>query len=303
MNIKQLRAFLAVARDLSFAQASERLHLSQSALSLTIKALEEQLGGRLFIRTTRSVALTPEGEVLLPLARRLMADWSQTESALLDHFALKRGLVSLAAMPSFAANRLPPVVKRFRSEYPGIKVRVHDVINEDVVDRVRERRVEMGIAFRPPADPAIEFIPLYMDRFHAVLPADSPFTGSRELEWPTLLGMPFIALQEPSTVRLMMEERLASENLSLSVEIETHQLTTVGRMVACGLGVSAVPQLCVGQMHELGARCVPLSHPVLEQEVGLLVRPDAELSAAAAAFRDLLQASGAIDGLRDQART
>lgn len=302
MTLKQLRAFLAVARDLSFAQASEHLHLSQSALSLTIKTLEEQLGGRLFSRTTRSVALTPEGEVLLPLAHRLLADWRQAESALRDQFALNQGLVSLAAMPSFAANTLPPVVKRFRAEYPGIKVRVHDVINEEVVEMVRERRVEIGVAFRPPADAAVAFLPLYMDRFHAVLPNDSTFADVDELEWPTLMGLPFIALQAPSTVRSMMEERLAEEHLSLSVEIETHQLTTVGRMVACGLGVSAVPELCVGQMHELGARCVPLSHPVIEREVGLLVRPDVELSTAAAAFRDTLRASSAAAGASPQAR-
>lgn len=289
MTIKQLRAFLAVARDLSFAQAGERLHLSQSALSLTIKALEDQLGGRLFTRTTRSVALTPEGEALLPLARRLVADWQQTESALRDRFALKKGLVSLAAMPSFAANLLPPVVKQFRARHSGVKVRVHDVINEEVVEMVRERRVEIGVAFRPAEDEALDFLPLYMDRFHAVLPADSPFADADELEWPTLLGMPFIALQAPSAVRSMMEERLAAENLALSVEIETHQITTVGRMVACGLGVSAVPELCVGQMHELGARCVPLSHPVIEREVGMLVRPDSELSTAAAAFYDMLR--------------
>ena len=70
MTVKQIRAFLAVAQSLSFAVACERLHLSQSALSLTIKALEQGLGGRLFSRTTRNVALTPEGESLLPLARR-----------------------------------------------------------------------------------------------------------------------------------------------------------------------------------------------------------------------------------------
>ena len=73
MTIKQIRAFLAVAQSLSFAVACERLHLSQSALSLTIKALEESLGGRLFTRNTRNVALTAEGESLVPLARRLIA--------------------------------------------------------------------------------------------------------------------------------------------------------------------------------------------------------------------------------------
>ena len=77
MTVKQIRAFLAVAQSLSFAVACERLHLSQSALSLTIKALEEGLGGRLFTRNTRNVALTPEGESLVPLARRLIADWDR----------------------------------------------------------------------------------------------------------------------------------------------------------------------------------------------------------------------------------
>src|SRR5690625_6609937 len=73
MTVKQLRAFLAVAQTLSFTRACERLHLSQPALSLAIKGLEETLGGPLLIRSTRSVRLTPEGEALLPLAKRLQA--------------------------------------------------------------------------------------------------------------------------------------------------------------------------------------------------------------------------------------
>lgn len=111
MTVKQIRAFLAVAHSLSFALACERLHLSQSALSLTIKALEEGLGGRLFTRNTRNVALTPEGEALLPLARRLIADWDNAEDELRQRFTLQRGRVTVAAMPSFAGNLLPPILK------------------------------------------------------------------------------------------------------------------------------------------------------------------------------------------------
>lgn len=103
MTLKQIRAFLAVAQSLSFAVACERLHLSQSALSLTIKALEEGLGGRLFSRNTRNVALTPEGESLLPLARRLIADWDNAEDEMRQRFTLQRGRVTLAAMPSLPA--------------------------------------------------------------------------------------------------------------------------------------------------------------------------------------------------------
>uniref|UniRef100_UPI002284419A LysR family transcriptional regulator n=4 Tax=Enterobacterales TaxID=91347 RepID=UPI002284419A len=75
MSIKQLRAFLAVAHTLNFAQASERLNISQPALSLAIRGLEDALGGPLLLRTTRRVTLTPEGETFFPMARQLLADW------------------------------------------------------------------------------------------------------------------------------------------------------------------------------------------------------------------------------------
>lgn len=82
MSVKQLRAFLAVAHTLNFAHASERLNLSQPALSLTIKALEDALGGPLLQRSTRKVALTQEGETFLPMARQLLADWDNVEEAM-----------------------------------------------------------------------------------------------------------------------------------------------------------------------------------------------------------------------------
>lgn len=291
MTVKQLRAFLAVAQTLSFAQACERLHLSQSALSLTIKALEDGLGGRLFSRTTRAVALTPEGEALLPLARRLLADWDNAEDELRQRFTLRQGRVSLAAMPSFAGNLLPSVLKLFRQRYPSISVTVHDVINEQVLDMVRDRQVELGIAFEPEPGMPLSFTPLYLDRFVAVVPADSPLAALPRIGWPELLQQPFVALQRPSSVRVMLEEYLAQRGLKLPVAFESHQLATVGRMVGCGLGVSAVPALCQGQMHELGARCVALGDPVIERPVGLLTKPGHELSVAAQAVADVLLAA------------
>jgi LysR family carnitine catabolism transcriptional activator len=173
MNLKQLRAFLAVAQLSSFVQAGERLHVSQPALSLTIKALEEDLGGALLTRTTRSVSLTPEGEALLPLARRLLADWENTEEVLRQHFTLQLGKVSIAAMPSFAGDALPAALRIFRQRHPKVNVAVHDVINEQVLEMVRHRRVELGVGFEPHTATELEFTPLYSDRFVAVVAADS----------------------------------------------------------------------------------------------------------------------------------
>jgi LysR family carnitine catabolism transcriptional activator len=289
MTVKQIRAFLAVAQSLSFAVACERLHLSQSALSLTIKALEEGLGGRLFSRNTRNVALTAEGESLVPLARRLIADWDNAEDELRQRFTLQRGRVTLAAMPSFAGNLLPPILKTFRARYPKVNVTVNDVINEQVLEMVRDRQVELGVAFEPNQSSSLAFTPLYMDRFVAVVPKDSPFAEREDIDWQTLLKEPFITLQRPSTVRVMLEEHLQARGMKLPVEFESHQLATVGRMVASGLGVSAVPALCVGQMRELGARCITLRDPVVERAIGVLTKPGVELSAAAQALFDILK--------------
>ncbi|MEY1660541.1 LysR family transcriptional regulator [Isoalcanivorax beigongshangi] len=289
MTVQQLRAFLAVADTLSFAQASECLHRSQSALSLTIKTLEQNLGGALFLRTTRQVVLTREGEQLLAAARHLVADWDRTEQMIKGRFSLQQGDVTLAAMPAFAANVLPPILRRFRESHPHVQIRVHDVINEQVMEMVQAHRVELGIVFQPPDASPLSFEPLYQDRFVAVVPADDELAGSAAVSWPQLLQRPFIALQSPSVVRSLVDAALAAHPHALPVAIESHQLTTVGRMVACGLGVSAVPAMCRDQMEALGARCVALHDPQVSRAVGLLTRGPDQLSAAAQAFCQLLR--------------
>ncbi len=252
MSVKQLRAFLAVAHTLNFAHASERLNLSQPALSLTIKGLEEALGGALLQRSTRKVTLTQEGELFLPMARQLLADWDNVEEAMRQSFTLQRGKISVAAMPSFAANVLPEALKAFRDRYAGVNVTVHDVINEQVIEMVREGRVEMGIAFEPSPTHNLLFTPLAVDRFVAIVPRQSPLAKKKQLTWQELLTLDFITLQRPSAVRLMLEEALARSGRQLDVALESHQLVTVGRMVASGLGGSAVPALCKTQMTSWG---------------------------------------------------
>jgi len=289
MTVKQLRAFLAVAQTLSFTQACERLHLSQPALSLAIKGLEGTLGGPLLIRSTRNVRLTPEGEVLLPLAKRLLIEWDNAEELLHQHFTLQLGQVALATMPSIACNRLPLALRDFRQQFPRVNVTVHDVINERVIDMVRQQQVELGVAFEPEILAGIDFIPLFEDTFVAVVPPDLPLARADATDWRALLQHDFITLQRPSMVRILLEQTLAEQQIELPVAFESHQLATVGRMVASGLGVSAVPALCREQMHELGARCIPLRDPCIQRTVGVVLSAGQELSTAARALHEVLQ--------------
>jgi len=162
------------------------------------------------------------------------------------------------------------------------------VINEQVLELVRHRRVELGIGFEPENTEGLRFHPLYMDRFVAVVPADSPLALQAEVSWAQLLAEDFIALQRPSAVRLLLEQNVAALHGKLAVAFESHQLSTVGRMVASGLGVSAVPALCINQMQELGARCITLVEPAVERRIGVIALGDHKLSTAAQALLEVL---------------
>ncbi|MGO0764636.1 LysR substrate-binding domain-containing protein, partial [Citrobacter freundii] len=149
--------------------------------------------------------------------RQLLADWENTEEAMRQRFTLQRGKISIAAMPSFAANVLPSVLKTFRDSYSGINVTVHDVINEHVIEMVSEGRVEMGIAFEPDYSGHLHFTPLGVDRFIAIVPPTCRLADRDRIAWRELLTLDFITLQRPSAVRLMLEEQLVQSGHTLEV--------------------------------------------------------------------------------------
>jgi len=289
VTLKQVRAFVAVVQSNSFAEAANAIHLSQPALSSAVKVLETTIGGQLLVRTTRTFALTPEGESFYPVALRLLADWDGALDHLHNRFALREGKISIAAMPSFAGNQLPIAIRHFKNSYPAVKIALNDVIAEEVVAMVRSGRAELGISFdhrdsdlRGKDD--LIFTPLFEDRFIAVLPAGHPLLEKQQVSAKKLLESEFITLQAPSRVRQLIGKEFSNQGLSLSPAFETHQLTTIGRMVANGLGVSVVPSLCERQMKELGAHCLPLVKPCIRQQVGIITSRRHPLSAACQAM-------------------
>ena len=288
MNIKQVRAFLAVAQSMSFASAATQLHLSQPALSLSIKGLEDNLGGKLFTRTTRHITLTPEGEALVPIARRLLAQWENAEDEMKQRFALQLGKITIASMPSFAASLLPKAIRNYHASYPSIQVAIDDVLSDTVVEMVRNNQVELGITFEPNTLLDLSFYPLYEDRFIAILPNNHPLEANTEIHWEALLKYDFITLQRPSSVRTMIESTLNKAGIELNVAFDAHQLATVSRMVSEGMGVAVVPALCRQQASEQGAVCRPIIQPEIRRRVGVICHPRSHLSIAAAAMLDVL---------------
>lgn len=288
--INQVIAFSTVARTGSFAAAAIQLHLSQPALSIAIKNLEEALGGKLLARTTRSVALTPEGKAFYPVARRLLADWEQSLQDVRNHFALRRGKLDIAAMPTYTTNALPRILAEFHRQYPDINVTIHDVIAESVVDMVREGRCELGVTFDPGDAPDLNFQPLFRDRFVAILPTGHALLKRKNLRWTELLAYPHISLQRPAGTRALIDQALSGKGLILTPAFESHQLVSIGRMVSEGLGLSVVPSTSRAQMEEMGLQCRAISSPVITHQLGVITRRQQELSVAAQAIETLIKA-------------
>lgn len=287
-TIRQLHCFVAVARSGSFAEACSLLHLSQPALSIAIRNLEQEIGGKLLQRSTRSVTLTPEGAKFYPVVQRLLRDWDRSLEDVRNLFALRRGKLDIAAVPTFASSLLPAVLAEYHGHYPDINISVHDVITENVVEMVRESRVELGVTFDPGEADDLNFAPLFRDRFVAVLPAGHELLSRKNLKWRELKKHPYLALQRPSSIRQLIDTALLKHDISLLPAFEAHQLASIGRMVTAGLGVSVVPALSISQMEEMGAECRPLSGPVITRELGVITRKRQPLSAAAQAMLEVI---------------
>jgi len=288
VTIKQIRAFLAIVEVNSFAEACELLHISQPALSITIKNLEECVGGSLLSRTTRTLALTPEGKLFVPVAKRLLVDFDTAFIDLNELFSMKRGNLTFAAMPSYASTHLPEHIFSFNKEYPTIKVKVHDIVAENAVEMVKSGQVEFAISFDPDTSKDLHFEALFSDEFVCAFPKKHPLSKNTEVNWQHLVDYPFIALQRPSSVRKLIDEMLAEQDIFLNVDFETNQLATVVQMIASGLGISAIPSLYKQQLHSLNLDYREISKPTINRRVGIITRRRYPLSQPAQAFIDTL---------------
>ncbi len=291
VTLKQLRAFTTVAKTLSFAESSIHLSISQPALSITVKNLEEIVGGKLLSRTTRSVVLTPEGKDFYPVAVSLLSDLEAAIEDVQNLFLLQKGKLEIAVMPTFANSLLPEILRGFHSQHPNIDIRVQDVVAETVVELVRKGRVELGISFDPGPISELDFKPLFRDEFVVAFPKDHPFASQEKVSWKDLQKYDYLTLQRPSSIRLLIDQTLGEHGITLKPSVEVHQLATIGRMVAEGLGVSVVPSVSQKQMMEMGAKCMPLKAPQITRDVGVLSRRGYPVSSAAAALLDIIENS------------
>jgi DNA-binding transcriptional LysR family regulator len=287
ISTRALRAFISLVEQKSFTRAASDNHLSQPAFSALIRALEEEVGARLFERTTRSVELTAEGTVFVDAARRLLRDAEEAMTDLRDHVARRRGRVSIAVLPSLAAGWLPPLLARFHKEHPGIELDVADALSDECVSRVRLGRTDFALAATKVEAAELRTERFCTDRFHLVCRRDHALARGRgPVTLNDLLPHPIIQLARSSSVRQYIESTIYPRQLRTVLELE--QLSSVAGMVRAGLGVTVVPSLTLFHFAHPDLVSRPVQAKGLTREVFLVRRSDRGLSIAAQALCDLL---------------
>jgi LysR family transcriptional regulator, carnitine catabolism transcriptional activator len=288
LSTRQLRAFIALAHEKNFTRAATASHLSQPAFSALIRQLEEALGVRLFDRTTRMVSFTREGSDFADAARRVLDEFEAALTVVSDGAALRKGRISIALLPSLAADWLPGVLAGFRSAHPGIETHVADILSEPCIDAVRSGRADFALAATRADTPELSAQRFCSDDFYLVCRPGHPLLELKTLRPKDVAEWPFVHLSRTSSVRQYIDG--ATKPRAFTSIMEVDQLATVSGMVRAGLGVSIVPGLTLYQFRAPGLATRPVHWKGLTRIIYIVQRRDRALSIAAQAFRDWMLA-------------
>jgi DNA-binding transcriptional LysR family regulator len=283
VGLRQLRAFLAVARRGSFTRAAEDVALSQSAVSLSVRQLENELGLKLLDRTTRQVQLTAVGSTLVATGSRLIDELDATLRELRDIGEQHRGRVVMACVPAVARSLMPKCVVYCATKWPSISLSIDDSAASEVIRKVARGEVEFGIASGEIASADLLVQPLMDDPFRLVCRRDDPLAAKHSVRWTQLTGRRLVMLDNTSGSRQVIEAALSSTGTQVEVFLELAQPSSVLGMVETGVGIAIVPQLAAPRSDDAVLATLRLVRPVVNRTILLLRRRDRSLSPAASA--------------------
>lgn len=289
VTVRQLEVFACAARAMSFTEAARLLGISQPALSESIRRMEGELGVRLFGRTTRSLALTPEGRALAGLAEEVARDVREGVADIVARGA-RRPRVTIALLPSIAAALLPPAADALRQDFPDAELNVCDVLHERAVALVEDGIADLAVTMRPMGE-HLAYEPLGTDRVHLLMRRGHALSGRTPLPWGALAGHPFVALARTTSVRKQVDAGLAAADVAVTPRFEVEQIPSAVALVAAGLGVTALPELTFAMFPRAGLVTRPLEKPVVARAFGLITRAGRPLSPAADALAQGLRAA------------
>lgn len=290
ITLKGLRAFSTVLRSGSFTRAAGLLHITQPALTVQIRQLEEGLGLRLLDRTPRGAEPTAAGRELARSLDPLLQELDVTIAGLQDLAARRRGVARLAVLPSVASGLLPAAIARLHARHPDLEVRVREAVTGQVYELVRSGQVDIGIA--TDLEPGPEFLlqPLFEDRIMAMLPPGHAMAALREIPLPALARERLLLLERDSSIRRLVDHAFAQAGHIVSPAQEAVHTGTLVSMARAGLGIVLLPSSAaeIGFVPQLAVR--PVGAPAIRRTVSLVRRSDRSPPVAAVALVEDIRA-------------
>ena len=290
MELSQLEVFVAVARERRFSRAADKLFRTQSAVSQTIRKLEDELGEALFDRSSRDGVLTDAGKVLYEYAEKLINLRSEATESLSELRELQKGKLVIGAN-EFTVLYLLPVLAEFRRLHPMIKITVERALSSKIPDQVLQYSVEFGVLSYEPQEASLTSVVVFLDELVLVVPPKHPLATAAEVSIRQLGAESFVAHIVSSPHREKVIQLFKNHKTPLHMDLELPTLQAIKRFVAMGNGVAFVPEISVETELARGELVrIPVKELQWKRKLRLVYRKDANLSHAARAFLKVAEA-------------
>jgi DNA-binding transcriptional LysR family regulator len=286
MDFDQLNTFLEVAKLRSFSRAAEKVLRSQPAVSAQIRQLEQEYGHKLFDRTTKSVRLTPAGEVVLDYARQLLTLRNTSMQAASDWNGIPTGTLSIGANEGTFLYVLPKVFAEYHRKFPKVKISVYRSFTHKVSEKVEEGAIDLGVVTMPVKSPSLAATPVFRDRILLMVGPRSPLFQRKSVTLQEVAQQPLI-MPKTGSVRKLMEKQLRPYREHLNITMELTSVVMIKQFVMDGFGVSLICASFAGKnVRRDEARLVKIEGMDLWRELALVYRRDRSLPLVASSFLD-----------------
>lgn len=295
MDINQLEVLVTVASERSFSRAAEVLNRTQPAISQAVRRLEQEVGEKLFDRSSKDGTLTFAGEVLLDYARQMLNLRYSAQAALVEMRNLHHGKVTISAN-EHTVFYLLPVIEEFRRAHPMIKIEVQRGVASRIPKQITGREVELGVISFTPNDDSLRSLSVMNDELVLVVSPKHEFADRGSVSIKELGNVTFVAHNAPSPYRQKVIETFEKHKTRLNITVELPSLEAIKRLVERGVGVALVPKLTAQAEIAAGQLCsLTVKEMKLERKLNIIYRRNSELSHAAKAFLKVAKDIGKIN--------
>jgi DNA-binding transcriptional LysR family regulator len=291
MNItsRQLKAFLLTARHQSFSRAAEQLFITQSGMSVLIRELEEQLGFRLFDRTTRRVTLTEFGNRFLPIADRSVLELEAAAQNIGRSASAANRRLTLGAMPLIAGRLLPAAIGAYAKRDPGLEIVLHDGDRSKLVAMVGSGELDAALGCFIESVPGVRRTPLHRFSLMAIQSQADAIRMARPMRWEDLVEARLFGTPADNPVQQLVERQLQRLGRRDPPELVFNYMETIIAMVEVGAGVAVIPTFAIPACRDHKIAMWPLQDPVVAVDLFQIVDRGRKLPQGTAEFNEFLK--------------